>query len=376
MRVLMVTPFYHPITGGTESLIAEIARKLNEMGEHVDIMTFNINQSWRPWSINQFRKTEIEEVDGVKVIKVSALTFLPTRIIFRTNFIPGRFLDKFKKYDVIHFHNDVDLSFPVFSRSVNKPKILHCHCLSITYDSYRKNLIQRYFFRKSADIYIAPSFFVSKLIADLGISKKQIRVVYNGIDIAKFRPSENGKIKNMLLFVGRLDPKKGLLVLLEALNHLKSSVKLIIIGPQSRPWFFKKLLFSIRKVNEKGFHRVIYLGPLKPDEIIGWYQKASIFILPSLAEGFPVTALEALSCGTTVVATNVGGLPEIVKNYENGILVPPNDPVRLAEGIQYLLDNEQIRRKFGQNGRKEVVKNFSSNVMVKRLNRIYMEIMR
>jgi len=374
MRILMVTPFYHPIIGGTESLIAEMASKLNEIGESVDIMTFNINQSWKPWSINQSRKGRIEKIDGLKVIKVSALTLPLTRIIFRTNFIPGRFLDKLKEYDIIHFHNDVDLSFPIFSRSVNKPKIFHCHCLSITYDSYRKNPIQRYFLKKSADIYIAPSFFVSKLIADLGISKKRIRIVYNGINITKFRPSENAKIENMLLFVGRLDPKKGLLILLKALNYLNTRVQLIIIGPPSRPWFFKKLLLSIKRINGKGVHRVIYLGMLKLDEIIEWYQKASVFVCPSLSESFGIANVEALSCATPVVATNVGGISEVVKNYENGILVPPNDAVRLANGIQYLLDNEDVRKKFGQNGRRYIIEKFSSEAAAKRLIQVYKEL--
>jgi glycosyltransferase involved in cell wall biosynthesis len=117
------------------------------------------------------------------------------------------------------------------------------------------------------------------------------------------------------------------------------------------------------------------LGACKPEEVIEWYQKASVFVCPSLSESFPIVNLEALSCATPVVATNVGATPEVVRNYKNGILVPPNDVAKLAEGIQYLLDNEEIRQKFGQEGRKWVVENFSIDAVAERLRQIYQKMM-
>ncbi|NWF86636.1 glycosyltransferase family 4 protein [Candidatus Bathyarchaeota archaeon] len=371
MKILMVTPFYYPIVGGTESFIENISIKLNEKGILTDIMTFNIDQTWKPWSINQIRKSKIEKINAVDVIKIPALTLLPTRILFRTNFIPSRFLDKFEDYDIIHFHNDIDLSFPLFSYSVDKPKIFHCHCLGITYNSYKKNPLHKRILKKMADVYIVQSISILKLLVDLDIPETKIRVVPNAIDTERFRPSEETKIENLLLFVGRLDPKKGLCVLLKALNYIKTKVQLVIIGPPSRPWFYKKILALIKETNKGTMHKVIYLGAHKPEEILKWYQKASIFVCPSLSESFPVVNLEALSMATPVVATNVGATEEVIKNYENGILVSPNDAVKLAEGIQFLLDNEKIRRKFGQYGRKWVVENFSCDAVVERLCKIY-----
>lgn len=370
----MVTPFYYPIIGGTESFIENISIKLNEKGISTDIMTFNVDQKWRPWSINLINRSKIEKINGLNVIKISALTFLPTRIILRVNFIPGRFSDKFGDYDILHFHNDIDLSFPLFSYSIDKPKVFHCHCLHLTYNSYNRNPLHKCLFKKLAEVYIVQANFLRRMLEELGIPNTKIKVVPNGIDVKRFKPNGKNKVENQLLFVGRLDPKKGLQVLLKALNYLKTSVQLVIIGPPSRPWFFKKILELISVINERGTHKVFYLGVLKTEDVIKWYQRSSIFVCPSLSELFGIVNLEALSCATPVVATNVGGISEVVRDHQNGILVTPNDPIKLAEGIQYLLDNESIRKKFGQEGRKWVVENFSSEVIAERLCQIYEQI--
>jgi glycosyltransferase involved in cell wall biosynthesis len=375
MRVLMITPFYFPILGGTESFISNVTTKLNKMGVPTDIMTFNVDRAWKPWSFYQIKKSELEKVNEVNVIRVSAFTFLPTRILLRTNFIPGKFLEKIVEYDILHFHNDVDITFPLFSYALNKTKIFHCHCLSITFDSYKRNPFLKHIFRKIANVYVAPSLYVFKRITELGIPQRRIRVIPNCIDVEVFHPNESLKMDNLLLYVGRLDSKKGLLTLLEALNYLKTRAWLVVIGPPSRPWFFKKILSLIEKINRKNIHLVTYLGARSPEELVKWYQRATVFVCPSLSESFGIVNLEALSCGTPVVATDVGGTSEVVKHGENGILVPPNNAIRLAEGIQYLLDNENVRRKFGENGRKWVVNNFSSDVVAKRLFQIYKSLM-
>jgi len=131
------------------------------------------------------------------------------------------------------------------------------------------------------------------------------------------------------------------------------------------------MLKLMEKENQKGKHEIRYLGAMEQADVIKWYQKASIFILPSFAEGFPVTILEALSSETPVIATSVGGIPEVVKNHENGILVSLNDSTSLAEAIQYLLQNEEIRIKFGHEGRERAIKDYSLEAVAGKLCKIY-----
>jgi len=163
---------------------------------------------------------------------------------------------------------------------------------------------------------------------------------------------------------------------LESLRYLKTKVHLVVIGPSS--WdaeYFRKILLKMENENKKGTHKITYLGEQEQNNIIKWYQKASILVLPSFIEAFAVVNLEALACETPVIATNVGGITEIIHPGKNGILIPPNNSIKLAEAIQYLLENEDIRKKFGRNGRKLVEQIFSFNVVCKKLCRIYEEML-
>jgi len=208
-------------------------------------------------------------------------------------------------------------------------------------------------------------------LVKLGLPEEKIKSLPNGLDTKLFHPS-NKKEDNLLLFVGRIGPGKGLDVLLKSLKHLKRSVRLVIIGPVgSDSEYFHHILRLIQKENEKGKHTIEFIGEKSQADLVDWYQRASVFVLPSLYEGFGLVNLEALACETPVVATKVGGIPEIVRNGEDGILVEPNNPLELADAIQYLLDNDDVRKEYGREGRNSVVKHFSSQAIVMKLVKIY-----
>ena len=366
----MVTPSYYPIKGGTETVVQNLSVDLNRMGVQVDVMTFNMDRKWNPkW------RGKIEKIDGITVFKIPALNWMPIehspRITLGVNLIPGRFTNLLKRYDVIHFH-EADFSFPLFSFLVRKPKIFHLHGFSI--DFYKRYFLSRLMFKHVADVYISISHRMVKKLVELGIPQNKIRYLPNGVDIKLFHPIKN-KENNLVLFVGRITFDKGLHVLLKSLTYLEKPIHLVIIGPSD--WdveYFHEMLKQIADENKKGPHKITYLGAQDHTNIMKWYQRAAIFVLPSFGEAFPVVNLEALSCETPVVATDVGGIREVISDGENGILVPPNNAVRLAEAIQYLLDNKDIRIKFGREGRKWVAKNFSSKAVTEKLCRIYKEI--
>ena len=368
MKVLMVTPYYYPIIGGTESLIENIALKLNEHNVHTDVLTFNYSSSKPMW------QNENLIINGLTVKRIPVMRL--SRPISFLNHVPGSFRSKLLDYDVIHFHNDVDLSFPLFSFNIPRKKIFHFHCLDTTYFDYRRNPLAKKILINSADCFIALSSFLAGYLLDLGISKDRIKILSNGINTDKFNLGALEKVSNLLLFVGRLDPKKGLPVLLAALKHVKRPVKLVIIGPPSTYEEYSASLIRLMvEVKGKTIHEIVYLGKVPVSELVNWYQKASVVILPSIYESFPMVPMEALACGTPVIASNVGAIPEVVRNHENGIIVQPNNPVELANAIEYLLDNESLRKKFGRAGREWVVQKFSSEITIRSLIQIYVSLM-
>ena len=275
-----------------------------------------------------------------------------------------------KKYDVIHFH-ELELSFPLFTYHVKKLKILHLH-------GFDPNFLNRYrlskmIFERTADYYVAISRKARSDLLSLGISGSKIFYLPNGVDTSVFQPSGE-KEENLLLFVGRLTTQKGLPVLLRALRYVDTPVRLVIIGPPSSLAYYNFIRELAEKEVSRGRHEIEILGDVN-GSIVPWYQKASVFVLPSLWEGLPVVAIEALACGTPVVATSVDGTPEVVSDNENGFLVPANDPRRLAEKIQYLLENPSLRVKMGRDGRNRMIEDFSLDVLLKRLCRFYEEIL-
>ena len=366
----MVTPGFHPIKGGTETMVRNISVELNRMGVHVDVMTFNMDRKWNPrW------RGKIEKIDGITVFKIPALNWLPIehspRITLGVNLVPGRFTNLLKRYDIIHFHEE-DFSFPLFSFLVRRPKILHLHGIHV--DFYKRYHLSRIILNHVADLYISISRQMERDLAELGIPRSRIVYLPNAVDVELFRP-QGEKEDNLLLYVGRITFDKGLHVLLESFRYLKKSAHLVIVGPMDCSFaYHQRILKLIERENQKGKHEITYLGGMPHVEVIKWYQKASIFILPSSREAFPVVILEALSCETPVIAAPVGGVPEIVRNFENGILVPASNPLKLTKAIQFLLDNKDLRIKISREGRKWVTRKFSLEVFAEKLCDIYKKV--
>jgi len=370
----MVTPFFHPVViGGSETQIRNTCLKLNKNTKIVaDVMTFNFSKTLKPLPYK-----EIDDMNGIKVIRIPGFSLVPRRlrsprINFLINTIPYKFKSELKDYDILHFHNETDLSFPTFSFNIRKPKIFHLRCLSVSYPIFKENYICKLLLKNSADIFIAQSKYISNLLADLGIPKTKIKIVYSGVDVSFFHPGKMERDENLLLFVGRIEENKGLHIILKSLQLVYKPIKLVIIGPLvGRPKYHKKIFGLIMDINRRNFHEVTYLGPKQPREIIEFYQTATIVVVPSLAESFSNVILEALACGTPVIASNVGGTPEVIDNNENGILVPSNDHEKLADAINFLLSDKSLGEKLGREGRKCVIEKFSIEATVNKLINIY-----
>ncbi len=156
--------------------------------------------------------------------------------------------------------------------------------------------------------------------------------------------------KTNLLFVGRCHVDKGIEYLLEAVALLGDNVVLNIVGATDHdPNYYRKLTEIIQKRNIK--EKVFFHGYVDDkNKLKQFHERADIFVLPSIIEGFGIVLLEAMSAGLPIVATNVGAIPELVKDGYNGILVPPRDMPSLAKAIDSLIRSPSMRRKYSING--------------------------
>ncbi len=181
------------------------------------------------------------------------------------------------------------------------------------------------------------------------LDKEKICLIYNGIDYDKIEKAPKldleGDIK--LLFVGRIEPPKGLNLLLKALSILKKSskkkIRLYIAGSGTHEADYKSLATSLKVDKYTQF-----LGHLPLDECYSLYKSCDMLILPSRMESCPMTLLEALGSGIPIIATHVGGIPEIVENNRNGLLVRYNS-LEVAQKIKFLIDHPEVREQISKN---------------------------
>jgi D-inositol-3-phosphate glycosyltransferase len=186
---------------------------------------------------------------------------------------------------------------------------------------------------------------------------ERINVIPCGVDTELFQPRSQSVAKDLLelppypvlLYVGRLQPIKGLETLLEAMRRLPARARLLIVGgDQDEPenghgdWLRER-------VAQLGLtDRVRFLGPQRQDRLPLFYAAADATVMPSYYESFGMVALEAMACGTPVVASRVGGLRTTVRDGATGYLVPEGDPAALADRLRVLLEEPDRRERLGR----------------------------
>ncbi|MGI6502371.1 MAG: GT4 family glycosyltransferase PelF [Candidatus Methanoculleus thermohydrogenotrophicum] len=209
------------------------------------------------------------------------------------------------------------------------------------------------------------------------IYNRDITIVPNGIDLKEYiseLPVQNVEgAEKRILFVGRLHPVKGIQYLLGAMSIVHRELpeaKLILVGDGEEREHLETLTdnLGIRECVE-------FAGRVPHERVKDYMNQAEVFVLSSLSEGFPVTILEAMACGLPIVATRVGGIPDIIEDGTNGYLVDTMNQEQLAEALLKLLQDEKLRRDISGNNR-EKAKKYRWDAVAATLEGIYQKSVR
>jgi glycosyltransferase involved in cell wall biosynthesis len=204
------------------------------------------------------------------------------------------------------------------------------------------------------------------------IYDRDIAIVPNGINMADLLDESGRKDEadygRRILYVGRLSPVKGVQYLINAMNQIHDKIpdaRLIIIGDGIERERLEALSIQV------GIQEYVqFVGEVPHEKVLSFMRQADVFVLPSLSEGFPMVIIEALACGLPIVASRVGGIPEIIMDETNGYLVEAKDTEILANRIILLLLDEKLRKKIAVNN-KELVKKYTWEHVIIELEKIY-----
>jgi colanic acid/amylovoran biosynthesis glycosyltransferase len=200
----------------------------------------------------------------------------------------------------------------------------------------------------------------------------KLRVVHCGIGVAEFAgdlPSRNGSRGIEVLMVGRVVPVKGHPVLVEAIADLRRrgvEVRATIVGEGPERDDLERMAERMGVGD-----RIRFTGAVGQDDIRAHYERADVFCLPSFAEGLPVVAMEAMAMGLPVVSTRIMGIPEVVEHGVTGLLVPPARHDLLADALERLAGDPELRAAMGKAGREKVESEFDADDSAAQLREVY-----
>jgi glycosyltransferase involved in cell wall biosynthesis len=340
--------------GGQERMLAEFARHADRA--RFDLLFISLT--------NRGRLAHTIEDLGWPVIALEQPLGIQPRLIWSM-----REVFRAKACDVVHTHDDRPLlygSFAVKLARVRRYVHTQHHGLLPQMTPRQRKLAA--WAGRLADAFVCVSHDAARTMEATGLPSGRISVLHNGIDLEKYtyqEPCDRGPA----VTVARLSPEKDIANLLRAAALIVPSAPdfgLQIAGDGPQRGELTKLARSLGLENH-----VRFLGEVS--DVPALLKQARLFVLPSQTEGISLTILEAMACGLPVVATHVGGTPEVVEQGATGLLVPPRDPEALARALLRLWCNPVEGRDMGRAGRLRVEASFDIRTMVAGYEKLYEE---
>ncbi len=378
LRILICSSFFPPhYLGGAELIACKQAKLLQQMGHDVRVFSGRLGGGW-------FRTHRVTHENGafrITRVSLSAQDISGTSWDFNSPDIRREFhrtLDDFTP-DVVHFHNIVGLSIGMIDECYRRriPTVMTLHdywgiCFKNTLLKNNGTICKQgglvcldcremlagrlplpspvrnahiLLALRQVDRLITPSRYVAAQYAASGIPNDKITVIQNGIDTENFAPGQHSPTELTLGFIGHLGKHKGLDILLHALSLMDTSqVRLLVVGTGEDAEWFRTFC------HERGLDSyVTFLGHVENRRIATIYQQIDVLVVPSVwPENSPVTITEAMASGIPVIASDVGGISELVEDGVTGYLTPLRDSLAIAERIGRFLARPELLKTMGE----------------------------
>ena len=386
-------------TGGMNVYVRELTRQLGHMGIHVDVFTRS-QDDHVPHVLHELGY-------GNRVVHVPAGPEHPVSKQEMANYIPqfvdgvNKFaLEKNIKYDIIHSHywmsgiaaaalSDLWAGTPIVHmfHTLGEMKNRIARSEAEREGEYRINGEKQVLGRVNR-ITVATLAELTQLRFLYKADPNKMVVIPPGVDVGHFYPIPSDEAKTyigikpedrMILFVGRIEPLKGVDTLLQAmaclqLKEAQRPVHLAIIGgdPTASPEQMTVEMARLQKLCEVlGLDQsVVFLGKRDQDKLPYYYSAAEVLVMPSHYESFGMVALEAMACGTPVIASEVGGLAYLVRDGETGFTIPAEEPDALCEKLTWLLNDSELHQKMSRQAA-EYAQDYAWEKIAKQIVNVY-----
>ncbi len=326
----------HVWSGGAEVYVHELAKRWVRQGHEVTLFCGDDHKSPRN-----------EQIDGINIIRRGGFY---TVFIWAFLYYVFKFRGRFDL--IIDSENGIPFFTPLYAKEKIFLLIHHVH-----QDVFRIRLkpplswigmiLEKYampaVYRNTQVMTVSPSSKAD--ILEHNISQNEPYVVYNGVDSNIYKPGRKS-VSPMVLYLGRLSPQKSIPIFIKSAKKIlrrMPTVEFVIAGDGDE----KRNLMKLTKKLHLD-HKITFTGKVSEKEKVNLYQKAWVFVNPSLIEGWGITTIEANACGTPVIASNVAGLRDAVHNPHSGFLVSYGDVDEFTRNILRLLENPGLRRKMSK----------------------------
>jgi D-inositol-3-phosphate glycosyltransferase len=388
-------------TGGMNVYVREVSRKLGSMGVHVDVYTRSQDEHV-PHVIHDLgfgnRVVHVPAGPELPLPKKELAEYIPAFVDYILEFVQRKNLS----YDVIHSHYWMSgIAGRDLKTAWGIPMVHMFHTLGLM-----KNRIARegecegdYRIRGEREVLLNADMIIAATPAELAqlqwlyeVQTDDVKVIPPGVNLRRFYPIPSDEAREyidvpvdncLLLYVGRIEPLKGIDTLLRAIARMLDGgvlkgyqVSLSIIGgdasvSEDQMTIEMTRLQKLRQ--ELGLEDIVtFLGKRDQDSLPYYYSAADIVVVPSHYESFGMVALEAMACGTPVVASQVGGLAFLVQDGETGFHVPDQDPIALGERLTALLDDGELHARMSIKA-VEYAKGYSWEIIAGRIMGVYQE---